>query len=242
MNVDLTYYNPFAAEIMIWTKQTRLELKPSLLHEIAKWPEAKKLEELQYMAKTIPSSWEFSDYIFCVNDVSRACTHQIVRTRTGSFAQQSMRVTRQDQFQYVMPLRFDREGDQAHGSIFKEAMEDAQMHYNKLLDYGAPIEDARGVLPTNICTNIICKYNLRTLSELARSRAGGRTQDEYRAVVRCMTEKVLAVQPWAAYFLFPEDCDLIEELEKLANVVKMGGQVKASTEILKVCDQLRKRG
>ena len=94
----------------------------------------------------------------------------------------------------------------------------------------------------NICTNIICKYNLRTLSELARSRAGGRTQDEYRAVVRCMTEKVLAVQPWAAYFLFPEDCDLIEELEKLANVVKMGGQVKASTEILKVCDQLRKRG
>jgi len=45
--------------------------------------------------------------------------------------------------------------------------------YNSLLHLGLQTEDARCVLPTNIATNIVCKFNLRTFSELVKSRTGG---------------------------------------------------------------------
>jgi thymidylate synthase ThyX len=46
---------------------------------------------LDYISKTIRSSWEFVDYTFQITGVTRAFTHQFVRTRTGSYAQQSQR-------------------------------------------------------------------------------------------------------------------------------------------------------
>ena len=54
----------------------------------------KKQAELDYMSKTIPSSWEFVDYTFMIEDVTRALTHQLVRTRTASYAQQTMQILR----------------------------------------------------------------------------------------------------------------------------------------------------
>jgi hypothetical protein len=55
------------------------------------WPQDRVLEELDYIAKTIRSSWEMVDYTFQITGVTRAFTHQFVRTRTGSYAQQSQR-------------------------------------------------------------------------------------------------------------------------------------------------------
>ena len=81
-----------AANLLVFTKQTRLEMKPGLMTEIESWSEEDIYKELLYMANTIPSSWEFVEYKFLINDVTRAFTHQFVRTRTGSYAQQTMRV------------------------------------------------------------------------------------------------------------------------------------------------------
>ena len=60
MKVTLIHATPDAEDILIFTKQTRLEMKPELMAEIRSWPYSKKLEELAYMSKTIPSSWEFA--------------------------------------------------------------------------------------------------------------------------------------------------------------------------------------
>ena len=92
MKVTLVSTTPDAAELLLFTKSTRLTMAPSLLAEIHAWPQEKKLAELAYMANTIPSSWEFVDYVFLVEGVSRAYTHQQVRTRAASYAQQTMRV------------------------------------------------------------------------------------------------------------------------------------------------------
>src|SRR4051812_12726429 len=81
-----------AANVLIFTKSTRLTMAPGLFKEIADWPTDKKLKELEYMANTIPSSWEFCDYTFMIEGVTRAFTHQFVRSRTWSFAQQTMQV------------------------------------------------------------------------------------------------------------------------------------------------------
>ena len=112
MNVTLINYTPDAKNLLLFTKQTRLTLSPGLLEEVSHWPDERKLNELAYMANTIPSSWEFVDYVFLVEGVSRAYTHQQVRTRAASYAQQTMRVNNMAEFEYIFTER-NRENPRA---------------------------------------------------------------------------------------------------------------------------------
>jgi flavin-dependent thymidylate synthase len=235
MHIKLISYTPDAAELLIFTKSTRLQMNPNLLEEIKSWPEEKKMAELKYMANTIPSSWEFADFTFLITGVSRAFTHQFVRTRQGSYAQQTMRLLNVGEYEYV---------ETSDNPAYKAATEYANRHiklaYNEMVAAGVPIEDARGILPTNISTNIVAKFNLRTLSELCKSRTGGRTQDEYRRVMQGMADAVLAVYPWAEMFLFPAGRDHFEEIEKFAKE-KLWNQPMDKADLLKIVDKMRKQ-
>ena len=84
-------------------------------------------------------------------------------------------------------------------------MEQIDAHYNILLGMGVPVEDARGILPTNICTKIVAKFNLRTLHETAKSRLSPRAQHEMRQTFKLMVEQVVTVHPWAKPFLEPTE-------------------------------------
>ena len=70
---------------------------------------------------------------------------------------------------------------------------------------GINAEDARGVLPTNIHTNIVAKFTLRTLHEMAKSRLSPRAQGEYQEVFKLMVEEVVKKHPWAEPFLTPTE-------------------------------------
>jgi thymidylate synthase ThyX len=111
--------------------------------------------------------------------------------------------------------------------------------YRSLLELGLPAEDARGILPTNIATNICAKFNLRTLSELVQSRSGGRTQAEYRNVIDAMADAVLAVHPWAEPFLFRHGRNYFAELEAFAEA-EYGGDLLKKGRLLKIVDAMRK--
>lgn len=238
MNVELISYTPEADVLLLFTKSTRLELTPGLLEEIRAWPPERKAQELAYMANTIPSSWEFVDYTFLITGVSRAYTHQQVRTRAASYAQQTMRVLNMGEFDYVYT---DRNKTSAEAmQIIDDCLHHVKATYNRLVAIGQPPEDARGILPTNIATNIVCKFNLRTLAELARSRTGGRTQGEYQKVINAAIDRVLAVHPWAAQFLFPQGRDHFAAIEAWAatNVPDL----KERGALLKIVDAMRKQG
>lgn len=238
MKVTLISTTPLAAELLLFTKSTRLELRPGLFEEICAWPEDKKLEGLRYMANTIPSSWEFCDYVFLVEGVSRAYTHQQVRSRAGSYAQQTMRVTNMSDFDYVF-TDANLRNPNARKAI-EEVNKMVSAVYAKLVgELGQAPEDARGILPTNIATNIVCKFNLRTMAELAASRTGGRTQGEYRAVVNAMCDAVLAAHPWAEAFLFQQSRDYFAEIEAFAAETWPGDLLKRGA-LLKIVDNLRK--
>jgi thymidylate synthase (FAD) len=237
MKVTLISTTPDAAEILLFTKETRLGLTPGLLDEIRGWSREKKLEGLKYMAGTIPSSWEFCAYTFLIEGVSRAYTHQQVRSRHGSYAQQSMRVVGMGDFDYV-PTDRNVEDPRAT-EIIAAVLRVIKQGYGELISIGQAPEDARGILPTNISTNIVCGFNLRTMSELARSRTGGRTQGEYQRVINALLDAVLEVHPWASEFFFPKGRDYFAEIEAFAlrewpnDLVKRG-------ELLKIVDQMRK--
>ena len=237
MKVTLISTTPEARELLIFTKSTRLTMSPGLMDEIRAWPEEKKLAELEYMANTIPSSWEFVDYVFLIEGVSRAFTHQFVRTRQASYAQQTMRVLNMGEYDYVMT---ERVGEDARARGLVDIInENIRQVYNHLINMGIPAEDARGILPTNIATNIVAKFNLRTFVDLAKSRTGGRTQKEYQKVLNAMVDAVLAVHPWAEKFLFQQGRDYFAEIEAFAER-EYGGNLLKKGELLKIVDKMRK--
>jgi flavin-dependent thymidylate synthase len=187
---------------LIFTKNTRLLNVEDAYDEIKDWPEDKKQEELDYMLQTIKSSWEFIDYVFEIRDVTRAFTHQFVRTRTGSYAQQSQRTVDMEGFGYYTPPRISE--NEIAKAIYDECMQKINEYYQDLREI-VPAEDARGVLPTNIHTNIVAKFNLRTLHETAKSRLSPRAQGEYQQVFKLMVDEIVKVHPWAEPFLTPTE-------------------------------------
>jgi thymidylate synthase (FAD) len=237
MKVSLIEHTQDAMDVLLFTKATRLTMSPGLLAEIKGWPLEKKLVELDYMANTIPSSWEFVSYTFLVEGVSRAYTHQQVRTRAASYAQQTMRVLDMGKFDYVYTGKLEEEGSRERGLV-DELLNDIKLTYRALTALGVPSEDARGILPTNIATNIVCKFNLRTLAELARSRTGGRTQGEYQSVINAMLDEALQVHPWAEKFFFPVGRDYFAEIEAFAK--EHFPDLLTRGKLLKIVDKMRK--
>ncbi len=237
MKVTLISHTQDAQDILMFTKATRLTMSPSLMEEIKERPHQEKMDELEYMANTIPSSWEFVDYVFLVEGVSRAYTHQQVRTRQASYAQQTMRVLDMGEFEYIYSDKIA--ADPVAVKIVDEALDAIKLAYTGLINMGHAVEDARGVLPTNISTNIVCKFNLRTFVELAKARTGGRTQGEYQKVLNGMVDEVLSVHPWAEKFLFQQGRDYFAEIEAFAEE-QYGGDLLAKGKLLKIVDKMRK--
>ncbi len=227
-----------AADLLLFTKSTRLEMRPNLLQSIQQMPIGQKLAELDYMSRTIPSSWEFVDYTFLVTGVSRAYTHQQVRTRAASYAQQSMRVVNVSDFDYIFTER-NQQSPFAMAAL-RHALNVIKLTYSQLLAEGQPTEDSRGILPTNIATNMVCKFNMRTFVDLSKARSGGRTQNEYQRVVSKMVDEVLAVHPWMDKFLHGDvGRNYFDEIEQFASE-QFGGDLITKGKLLKIVDKMRK--
>lgn len=226
----------YAAAVLLFTKNTRLQMSPGLFDEIRRWPAEKKVEELQYMANTIPSSWEFVNYTFMIEGVSRAFTHQFVRTRTASYAQQTMRVLNVSQGRGWDYLTGPTVAHTDQKQLYNGAMEEIAACYRALIARGVKIEDARGILPTNILTNIVMACNMRTLVELVRKRSSPRTQGEYRDVLEAMKAAALEVHPWLAFFIARTQDQATKDLDAEINKLPDPEQ---RTRMLKLVDQLR---
>lgn len=236
-----------AANVLVFTKNTRLEMNAGLFKTIEDWPWEKVEKELAYMANTIPSSWEFVEYKFLINGVTRAFTHQFVRTRTGSYAQQTMRVLDVQGWDYLTgptiegQIHDDWPNTPPAQALYSDTMATIAAAYQELIKMGVAIEDARGVLPTNILTNIVAKFDLRTLADTARKRASGRTQGEYRDVMEAMKAEVLRVHPWASMFLNRTFDVAAAELEAKIGALCLHAEVAQDVRVsmVKLLDQMR---
>ena len=194
MKVELIDYQSNALDILLFSKNTRLLTSGiSGLYEISKWSNEKKMEHLEYMKNTIQSSWEFVDYSFFISGVTRAFTHQLVRTRTGSYAQQAQRVADVRNQEVIN----DTNGHPSYSEAVKVVLE----AYGKMIDDGVEVQRARGILPTNMTTNIMAKFNLRGLHDMALRRLCIKTQGEYRDVFLAMKEEIVKVHPWVEQFI-----------------------------------------
>lgn len=201
----------YAAKLLAFTKNTRLNMTPDAFENFMRMEPETIALEMQYMATTIPSSWEFADLIFLMTKVSRATAQQITRSRNASFAMQSQRTTDMRQ------VSWDKRGAAHTDRLwFDDLMRQGVASYAHAVEGGMTLEDARDLLPIGAHCNLVAKYNLRALVELCRARDSLRVQGPYRSAAEQMKDEVLKVWPWAEPFFVPPHQAAIKMIEEVA--------------------------
>ncbi len=111
--------------------------------------------------------------------VDRGISHELVRHRLASFAQESTRYCNyaQDKFgkeiTYIIPncLNYKSEA----WNVWKEAMKACEDAYFKLLDIGLLPQEARAVLPNSLKTEVVMTSNLAEWHHFFNLRAANKT-------------------------------------------------------------------
>ena len=192
MNVKLIGYSPNPEKIPA--------MAAKLTHSITKPEDLEKtpINELNSILKHVinlghTSVIEHTSFTFAVSDVSRSLTHQLVRHRIASYAQQSQRYVNLIKPNYVIPPKI------ASNKNMKKAYQDTMNiiwnQYNKLLEMGIPAEDSRYVLPNAACTNIMVTMNARSLLNFFELRCCLHAQWEIRKLANMMLKELKKFAP-----------------------------------------------
>jgi thymidylate synthase ThyX len=134
--------------------------------------------------------------VFEVSGVSRASTHQIVRSRKAAFHQQSMRASFYGaQPDFRMPESIWRLSD-AVKNQWVRALEETHKAYRMACDEDASYQDARYILAKGTVNYILCEYSLREFMAVYNYRGCSMFQWEIVSVMRAMRTILVARYPW----------------------------------------------
>lgn len=112
--------------------------------------------------------------------VDRGVSHELVRHRVASFAQESTRYCNygnEGEITVIKPDVLFNDFDKPHGEYdtWCRAMSNAEKNYLYLLGNGATPQEARAVLPNSLKTEIVVTANLREWRHILSLRAVGTT-------------------------------------------------------------------
>ena len=136
---------------------------------------------------------EHASASFHFSEISRACSHQIVRHRITSVSQQSQRYTKAEEFGYVMPdsVAADKElcGD------YEMMMEAIQDMYGAMVKNGVLPQDARFILPNACHTEMVFTANFREWRHFLELRLDSHAQWEIRRLAKNVGVILLQIAP-----------------------------------------------
>lgn len=146
---------------------------------------------------------ESAIFMFKIDNIPRALTHQIVRHRGMSFNQQSYRVAPCHHADFRIA---DDINDPEHLSLIKHWLKTTQNLYVKLINDGVPIEQARNVMPMGTTTNIVMTTNLKDLINYIKARTLNITQDEHTYLVMLICKALKEKAPFFyQHFIYSDD-------------------------------------
>lgn len=154
------------------------------------------------------SVWEFCDFTFHIEGISRACSHQLVRHRLASYAQVSQRYVTASKNEYTIPLSIAKNNEIYDG--YSSLMAQIKEFYSKMLAFNIPKEDARMILPNAITTELYVKMNGRSLMNFMNLRLCTRAQSEIRELANKMKIEILKIAPEMTKYLVPK-CEAIPD-------------------------------
>jgi len=192
MNVKIIGFTPNPEKTAAMAaKLTHSKIKPEELDKKSEKELLAVLKEVMKLGHT--SVVEHSCFTFAISNVSRSLSHQLVRHRIASYAQQSQRYVNLNDPDYVTPPKIAK--DETMKKEYDKIMLEIWDHYNKLLDMGIPAEDARYILPNAAHTNIILTMNARSLLNFFELRCCLHAQWEIRQLANKMLAEVKKVAP-----------------------------------------------
>lgn len=137
--------------------------------------------------------------VFGVNGVSRACTHQLVRTRKAAYHQQSQRASYYGPHPEVRVAESVWRKPRARAAALR-AIYFAHKAYETAVEEDISYQDARLILPEGTTNWIMCEYPLRTWLDTYAYRGCSMFQWEIVAVFRLMRELLVNAHPWLEPF------------------------------------------
>jgi thymidylate synthase (FAD) len=192
MNVKLIGFTPNPEKIpAIAAKLTHSKIKPEDLDKTSDKELKNILKQVLNFGHT--SVIEHTSFTFAISDVSRSLTHQLVRHRIASYAQQSQRYFNLNEPNYVTPPKIEKNKNMK--KAYDETMKNIWNQYNSLLEMGIPAEDTRYILPNAACTNIMVTMNARSLLNFFELRCCLHAQWEIRNLANKMLVEVKKIAP-----------------------------------------------
>ena len=165
------------------------------------WKHEFKVEEIFDMLKGIAEGkiwagqiFEAINFTFAIKNISRACTHQLVRIRVGAgFMQESGREGTWDKAPFITPLTI-LENAKVH-AIYVNMMEWQMKDYKNLKDAGISAQDARFMFGHGVAQNMWMTINFRALQEWCSKRLCTTMQWEINTLARMCRDAVLEKFP-----------------------------------------------
>lgn len=139
-------------------------------------------------------------YTFSVKfTIDRGVSHEIVRHRIASYAQESTRYCNYskdgfgNEITVIKPCFFTRDNEAEEPGLYdywRWACEDAEKAYFRLLEIGATPQEARSVLPNSLKTELVMTANLREWRHFFKLRCAKDAHPQIREVAIKLLNKL----------------------------------------------------
>jgi thymidylate synthase (FAD) len=135
------------------------------------------------------STLRFAHATFLVEDISRICSHQFVRSKHLDFLQRSQRYCNEEETNVVIPESISKY------DLVLEHMSDSIKIYENLILNGVKKEDARFILPQGTTTELLVVGNFQAWYDFIKLRSGKEVQWEIRAVAHEINRQLHGIAP-----------------------------------------------
>jgi len=148
----------------------------------------------------------------------RGVSHEIVRHRLAAFSQESTRYANYSGEKFgkeitVIKPFFWQEGSPEYAE-WAAAMEQAEKAYMKLIEMGARPEQARGVLPNSLKTELVMTCNIREWRHVLNLRCSAAAHPQIREVMLSLLADFHAKLPVLFDDIYEEYQDDIKAFQK----------------------------
>lgn len=137
---------------------------------------------------------EHASASFLIKDISRVCSHQLVRHRLSSVTQESQRYVRAPEVTGELDIPSVNRVIQDNPSI-SSYLELSRKIYEGLLKKGVHKEDARYFLPQLTPTTLVITANFRQWRNTLKLRLHKSSQEEIREVAKRILDQLVEIAP-----------------------------------------------
>ena len=141
------------------------------------------------------STLRFAHATFLIEDISRICSHQFVRSKHLDFLQRSQRYCNDSDVEIIVPETMMYPDISVRFNVVDRHLSEARALYELLIADGVKKEDARFILPQGTTTELLVVGNFQAWYDFIKLRSGKEVQWEIRAVAHEINRQLHSIAP-----------------------------------------------